>query len=399
MARSEEILDQFYRRRRTGAAFLLGYVLPVLHENEKGWYVDYYVRHPGTGKLVRKRIKLNRYKNINTRRTAARQLMLTLTARLQAGWTPWGKQGDRGMTSLELVLSKWEASKSRQLRHSAPYSYSSMTHVIREWMRGQGMLLKPAAEVGRNHIARFLQYLTSERQVSNRTYNNYLVFLGMMFRWMVENEFLASSPVENFTKRKPAPKSRTYLNETERAEMIAWIEQNDPDFLLPCLFVYGTLIRPAELRRLRVHHVDLVRHVILVPAEESKSGIERIPAIPDWMMRVLWEKGFDKYPAKCWLISSRLVPGDRPAPRNMLNRHWLKMRNALGWDQRHQLYSLRDTGIIQLLRDGVDLLHVMQQAGHTEVGTTNKYLKHAFPNGPKEVREKSSSLTPSKPSL
>ncbi len=52
-----------------------------------------------------------------------------------------------------------------------------------------------------------------------------------------------------------------------------------------------------------------------------------------------------------------------------------------------------DTGIIQLLRDGVDLLHVMQQAGHTDVATTNSYLRHAFPHGPAEVREKATPIT------
>jgi integrase len=73
------------------------------------------------------------------------------------------------------------------------------------------------------------------------------------------------------------------------------------------------------------------------------------------------------------------------------------MRKALGWPTSKQLYSLRDTGIIQLLRDGVDLLHVMQQAGHTDVATTNKYLRHAYPSGPAEVRTKATPINAASP--
>jgi integrase len=216
--------------------------------------------------------------------------------------------------------------------------------------------------------------------------------MGMAFDWMVERGFRTDNPFGHLKKRKEPQKSRTYLTEQERREMVDWIREHDPDFLVPCLFIYATLIRPGELRRLRVYHVDMERQVVTLPAEETKSGAERMPAIPDWMYCELVAAGFNARPGKEWLVGSRLVSGDTPVARNTLNRHWVRMREALGWPATKQLYSLRDTGIIQLLRDGVDLLHVRQQAGHTDIATTNEYLKHAFPNGPAEVRAKSTPL-------
>jgi integrase/recombinase XerD len=178
---------------------------------------------------------------------------------------------------------------------------------------------------------------------------------------------------------------------------VEWIEKNDPDFLLPCLMVYGCLIRPAELKRLRVHHVDLDRQVVTMPAELTKSDDYRTPAIPDWMMPYLLRARLHLLPGKAWLVGKDIAPGQDPVPRNKLGNHWVKMRRALHWPTSKQLYSLRDTGIIQLIRDGVDLLHVMQQAGHKDLSTTNEYVKHAFPHGPAEVRAKATSINAASP--
>lgn len=386
-----------YNHSRTSVVSVVGFALPELHTGRKAWYIDYYVRHPSSGKAVRKRIKLNRYRDLARRKQWARLVVDRLTRKLLAGWTPWDRGTGEGGHTIGRVLDQWDEAKARQLRHSSPYSYSSMTQMIRAWLIKNDMLDLSITAFDRPQVAGFLRYISEERQVSNRTYNNYIVFLTMLFNWMIENDITESNPAKIFRKRKTTPKSRTYLSDQERSDMVNWIQRNDPALMLPCLFIFGTLIRPAELRRLKVHHVDLDRQVVQLPAEETKSGIERTPAIPDWLLQILLEHGLDKHPGKAWLLGSRLVPSERPIARNTLNRRWVKMRKQLGWDDRRQLYSLRDTGIIQLIRDGVDLLHVMQQAGHTEIGTTNKYLKHAFPKGPAEVREKSTPLKAASP--
>lgn len=380
------------RMSRCSASDILGYVPPVLHTGQI-WYIDYYAKHPGTGKLVRKRIKVNHVPAGTARRRYAQQVMAELTRKLQAGWSPWAADAaPRGFVTMGEALDQFDRTKERQLRHSSPYSYTSMISVFREWCRPLGLLERYANQFNRADAIAFLDHISEQRMVGNRTYNNYLVMFGMLMEWQKERGFRADNPFQGFKKRKQAQKSRTYLTEQERQEMVAWLRANDPGFLFACLFVYGTLIRPGELRRLRVHHVDLQRQVVHLPAEETKSGIERMPAIPDWMLAELLAYGLDKQPGKAWLISPDLLPGNKPIARNTLNRRWVAMRRALGWPTSKQLYSLRDTGIIQLLRDGVDLLHVRQQAGHTDVATTNSYLKHAFPQGPAEVMAKATPL-------
>lgn len=371
---------------RCAAADILGYVPPVLHTG-KTWYIDYYAKHPNTGRMERKRVKVNHVPQGATRKRYAQLVVAELTRKLQAGWSPWAPDSaPRDFVTLGAAMDQYDRGKERQLRHSSPYTYTSFTSVLREWARPLGLLDRYVSQFTRADAVAYIDHVSEVRLVSNRTYNNYLMFMGMLFSWMVERGYRTDNPFASFKKRKPPQKSRTYLTDEDRREMVDWMRRNEPAFLVPCLFVYGTLIRPGELRRLRLYHVDLVRQVVTLPAEETKSGIERTPAIPDWMRDELLFAGFDKLPGKSWLVSTSLVPGEKRIARNTLNNYWARMRKALKWPASKQLYSLRDTGIIQLLRDGVDLLHVRQQAGHTDIATTNSYLRHAFPDGPHEVR-------------
>jgi integrase len=323
-----------------------------------------------------------------------------LNRKLANGWSPFVEQdAPQAHITLGAALDKFVAVKNQQLRHSSPYSYSSMTQMLRTWAGEQGLLQKYAHAFNRGHAVGFMNWVSDVRLVQNRTYNNYLVFFSMLFKWMMEQGIRTDNPMKGFARRKVGQKTRTYLTEQDREEMAEWIDRNDPRFWLPCMFLYGALIRPGELKRLRVHHVDLVNQVVMVPAEESKNGYERMPAIPDWMVEELRRMELHRQPGKCWLVGAGLVPNAKPLGRNALNRHWVKMRKALGWSHAKQLYSLRDTGIIQLLRDGVNILDVRQQAGHEDIATTNEYLKHAFPNGPKEVREKGTPLQATSPML
>ena len=52
-----------------------------------------------------------------------------------------------------------------------------------------------------------------------------------------------------------------------------------------------------------------------------------------------------------------------------------------------QLYSLRDTGINNMLKSGIDPLTVMQHADHHDLAMTTRYANHADPNLIKKIAE------------
>jgi integrase len=55
-----------------------------------------------------------------------------------------------------------------------------------------------------------------------------------------------------------------------------------------------------------------------------------------------------------------------------------------------KLYSLRDSGIIQMLQDGISPEEVMKQADHSSLEITTIYVKHANPSGSEQIKKKGS---------
>ena len=52
----------------------------------------------------------------------------------------------------------------------------------------------------------------------------------------------------------------------------------------------------------------------------------------------------------------------------------MKIRKDCGLPAEMQLYSLKDTGITEMLEAGVNIVAVKDAAGHADISTTNKYV-------------------------
>ncbi|MCP4178429.1 MAG: hypothetical protein GY756_11740 [bacterium] len=54
------------------------------------------------------------------------------------------------------------------------------------------------------------------------------------------------------------------------------------------------------------------------------------------------------------------------------------------------MYSLRDTGIIQMLNDGISIEEVAKQADHHSLEITSKYALHANKEASEKIKNRSS---------
>ena len=79
--------------------------------------------------------------------------------------------------------------------------------------------------------------------------------------------------------------------------------------------------------------------------------------------------------------------GTKPIGEARFRKDWDKMRKALKLPKEMQLYSLRDTGINNLLKSGVDPLTVMQHADHHDLSMTTRYANHADPQLVDRIRK------------
>ena len=69
-------------------------------------------------------------------------------------------------------------------------------------------------------------------------------------------------------------------------------------------------------------------------------------------------------------------PDREPIGKSYFQKSWERMRRATGLPKEMQLYSLRDTGLTDLLHAGVDQLTVQHHADHSSLAIQNIYTDH-----------------------
>ena len=370
-----------------------GYSLPELHTGNC-WYIDYYTWDTARGRGTRHRVKLDRYRKKPRGKAYAREVVASLTAQLRRGWRPGATQvAPKAHYSLRQGVAAFLAAKKHELNLSSPEHYASWARLFLDWCAQGGLADKEVHLFGRGDARAYLDHCLEHRRLAPSTWNNQRTFLAGLFNWLVERDYRPDNPFSGIRSMKVRGKGRVFLEPHERDAVVGWLRVHDVGFLSVCLYVYHTLIRPRELARLRVHQVDLAAGVIHLRADQTKNGEAEVVAIPDVMLPHLDADALRRSDPQWYLVGSDFRPGPKPAHRNTYQRHWRTMAEAVRLRAGCQLYSLRDTGIIQLLRDGVDLVDVMRQARHKHVRTTNNYVQHAFPSGVEAVRKKASPLS------
>jgi len=137
-----------------------------------------------------------------------------------------------------------------------------------------------------------------------------------------------------------------------------------------CYLTFYGLIRPKEICMLKVDDFDFEYNFITISADVSKTRKERLVTMPKPLKDILLKIGIPDVKKDLYIFGKGLVPnnemtnrryifGKGLVPNNeMTNRRyiakfWAIMRDDLELNKEIQYYSLKDTGIIELLRAGV----------------------------------------------
>ncbi len=343
------------------------------HEVRSGSYIEYYVANPVTGKLVRKRIKLNRIKNIRERRRYARELMREINEKLASGWNPFIEQeAPRSFTPVDKVFEEFIKIKEHELRPDSIRAYKNYISRFIDWLPQPTYVVN----ISRFNVLNFLRYLYVERGIGERYYNNYIMALRIFWNWLIENGYAATNVVTGISKKKEPRKKRTIISKEDMDSIVRYLWDNDRYYLLAVYMCYYTLARPKEISMLRISDICSVKRVLVVPAHISKNGKERKITIPKRMQVLIKTLGICHQPADWYILGKGLKPGPvAMASGRYIATRWAELRKKLHLPMQYQFYSLKDTGIVALLRAGISPDKVRDQAGHSSLEMTNKYVQ------------------------
>ncbi len=248
-----------------------------------------------------------------------------------------------------------------QRRNYSPKTIHNYLRTVKDFAKYFG---KSPDKLGPDELRRYQVYLLKERKLAVRTVAGRVAALRFFFiRTLKKQGFREDIPYPKYSRSLP-----TVLSKKEVTRLINAAGNLIQRTLL--MILYGTGMRRAEVKQLKVRHIDSERMMIHV--EHGKGGHSRdIPLSPALLdtLRAYWRL---KKP------QDYLFPGrdrqDQPISGKTI---WYACKEAAryaGITKHVTPHTLRHSFATHLLEDGKDLRTIQLLLGHGKLETTARYL-------------------------
>ena len=344
-----------------------------IHDTKSGTLIVFYAKNPMTGSLERQRIKLNYIHEKNERMKYGRMLVQKINRQLYEGWSPiLEKAGFSKVVTVDEAIKLYKKSYAG-VRPDSLRSYDSQMKSFAEFCTLYNIIEKPIATFGRQQAQNYMMHVEG-RGLSSKTYNNYIRFMGQFFNFCIDKGLAKENPFASIKLRRVDEKKRTVIPPEIRKKIMDFLVREQMDgYRLICLLTYHCLIRPKELLMLKVGNVSLKNDLIIIPASVAKNHCERQISMPMEIATLMVDYLRDA-DDNLYLFSKGYLPGKQLLSTRDTGRTWSNMRKALRLPDCYQFYSLKDSGITEMLEAGVPAKMVQELADHHSLEMTQKYV-------------------------
>ena len=337
------------------------------------WLIVYYAKDTQSDKLVRFRNRVPKMSNKKERLRFAQKMIDTLNEQLYSGWSPYmGNLTE--VKTIDYCFDYYLKTLSKELsdgvkRKSTCNNYKHFITAFTEYLSIYQKNAKFISDISTLICDHFLDRIYIEKEKSARTYNFYLMCMRTFFNFCLSKGFIKESPVKNTKTKSIKEKTRVVLNEKEKAKL-ALLKEENFHFYVFCMTTYYCFIRPNELKKLKVENVNIEKNYITIPSSISKNRKTENVTIPNIFIEELKEH-IGIASKDLFLFGKKFVPG-KQAVTNLFY-HWENVRKKYGFRKEVQFYSLKDTGITDMLNAGVPAIKVRDQARHSDLKITEIY--------------------------
>ncbi len=296
------------------------------------------------------------------------------------------ESGSDGILLVDLI-DRFIVAKEKVVRKDTMRSYSNNAKFFKAYLEEFLPNIK-AQDFSRADAQAYLAYREEEAhkhkskrgdqtEMSTRTLNNHIKSHRLFFAWGIEEELITNNPFAQLKLQRTEEKRRDLVTDNALEKVKEYLtENNQKGFLLVCMLIYSGFIRPKEIRELRIRDIHIKDHCIIVPPEVSKNHCSRVVGITAEIEQLMQDLHLDVLPMDYYICGKDLVPNCIVASSALYSKAWVDMRKKLHLPETMQLYSLKDTGITNMLENGVPAIDVMKQAGHHDLSMTSRYANH-----------------------
>ena len=382
--------------------------MPRITYGKKDTVLSFYAFDGQVGRMRRKRIKLNHLGKRWFIRKREREICGRFLALLAQGWNPFGDDGGAILTRLKPSESPKIESVSVKV---ALQRYNDFVDAEVE----RKVLSKDTRRTYASYVSKLLSYLPNENLVSSvttsdlvafvdamkgknlspKTCNSVIGWLKTVFGWMMERGLVADNPATPIkTETLARQQGRPTLTDEERETLFSRLRQNGHlEFLLACMMEYYTYIRPNELYRVKVRYIDFKEQTVTIPAEISKNRKTAKVTLPNVVVALMLELEVDKHQGDDYLFGKGLQCCSKVGTSKQFGRFWSDRVACEGGicpeleKPGIVFYSLKNSGITDMLQRGVPSAVVRDQARHQDISTTEIYGRSSSLKAPDGLKD------------
>lgn len=358
---------------------IVDYTLPKLHTG-KNWYVDFTCFDPADGKMRRKKYMLDSIAKISDRKKRAAEIISNATSRLRSGWNPWIEAStERQYAKFSEVTSLYvryieKLTSNNTLKKKTAYDYQSRMNMLLEYNSTRSNPITYIYQFDQCYISDFLDYILLDRDSTARTRNNYRTWLSAFCTWLQEKKYIDHNPTERIKALVEGEKRRSALTSPDLTRLKEYLGETNRHFLLACMMEYYTFIRPDELSNVRLSDINIKEQKVFISSTISKNRRDGMVGLNDAVIKIMIELEVFENPSHFYLFGKQFKPNATKADSRIFREYFNKVRAFLKWPNSYQFYSLKDTGIRDLA-NSEGIVVARDQARHSDVATTNRYLK------------------------
>jgi integrase len=323
----------------------------------------------------------------------ARKLVVEINNKLHSGWNPFLEQeAPKAYTKLIDALNIFLKNKMKEFTSKDSIrTYKSHVEIMQHYINN--VIKEPDILVlsfDSRYVNNYMNYLYNDRNLGNRSFNNSKRFAIAAWNWFIENLYCKTNPFLIVKNKLVTGKTRQIIDVDTRTRIKDYcLDNNKNEFLAIIMLCFHGLLRPKEICELKPDNFRIKDRIIVLTPEMTKDKDKRIVSISNDLMNYLKCLDIENIDKDSYIYSmDSFKPGRRQNNTRYVGKEWDKIRKELKFSDTYQFYSLKDSGIVQMLLDGIPPIEVKNQAGHSSLQQTEEYAVYANPTGSEKIKNK-----------
>ena len=342
----------------------------------KRWYCEYHTnvgRKRVYGQINREHNKEQRYKLILLLKQSIEQNLF-----LPKGAIKPVEFNSSGSSTFELFTRALE--KKKYLKANSIHALEMASSKFLKYLLETSKRDIPAHLINKTDIENYKDWML-QNNLSNRSINNYIKALRTMYNFSIEQfpDLLTENPAKKVKLFPSISTSHEIYTEAQLTAITNYFEQKKQyNMLLFCRFIVYTFLRPSEIRKIKIRHIDLIAKTVTIPAFNNKTNEKKTKVMHRNIVELLQLMELHKYPENYYVFGDNDLPNHECISKNYPLRRFSILRKKLKLRNEQTMYSLRHTYVCMMLRNGVSAVECMKHTGHHTLAAFEKYARSIY---------------------